>query len=366
MIVNFTNINKLFIKKKDIINKISKNIDTNQFIGGKQLETFKNQFKNFLGCKYVIPVANGTDALEIALKSLNLPEGSEVIVPANSWISSASCVIQNNLKLVFCDVDLCDYSISIHDLNKKITKKTKCIIPVHLYGNPANMIEIIKLAKKKKIKVIEDCSQAHGSSISEKFVGTFGDLGTYSFFPSKNIGALGDAGCIVTNNYKLNEFCQRYANHGALKKYDHKFVGRNSRLDVINATVLIEKIKNYKKVMSKRLQLSKIYDEKFKNNKNIITFKYKKKYCYSFHQYVIRVSPKNRNRLKNYLLKKKIETMIHYSYMLNELKFFKYKKKLKNAHCLGDKILSLPISEEHSKKEVNYVADQVNLFFQRG
>ena len=363
MIVNFTNLQKLIPQRKKIFLSIISNINKNKFIGGDQIEILKKNFGKFLGCKYVIPVANGTDALEIAVKSLNLPIGSEVIVPVNSWISSASCVVQNNLKVVFCDINLEDYSILISDLKKKITKKTKCIIPVHLYGNPANMKEIIKIAKKKKLKVIEDSSQAHGAKIDGKCVGTFGDLGTFSFFPGKNIGAFGDAGCIVTNSAKLNEFCLRYSNHGALKKYDHKFVGRNSRLDVFNATVLIEKIKNYRKVISKRLELSKVYDQKFKKNKNITTFKYKKNLTYVFHQYVIKVNSKFRNDLIKYLSKRNIQTMIHYPYMLNELKFFNFNKKLKNANNLGNKILSLPISEEHTKKEINYVADQVNTFF---
>ena len=365
MYVNFTNLQKLVPNKKKVISLIHDNINNNQFIGGKQIELFKKKFKDFLNCKYVIPVANGTDALEIALKSLNLPTGSEVIVPSNSWISTASCVIQNNLKIVFCDVNLDDYSISIDDLKKKITKKTRCIIAVHLYGNPANMLSINKIIKKKNIKVIEDCAQAHGSTINKKAVGTFGDLGTFSFFPGKNIGAFGDAGCIVTNSSKLNEFCLRYSNHGALKKYDHKFVGRNSRLDVFNATVLIEKINNYQKVISKRLKLSKIYDKKFKNNNNIITFKYKDNSTYVFHQYVIRVDSKFRDKLINYLSQKKIQTMIHYPYMLNELSFFKYKKKLLNTLNLGKKILSLPISEEHTEKEIKYVADHVNFFFKK-
>ncbi len=365
MRIKFTNLYKLAPNKNKLFKKIKKNIEGSKFIGGYIINDFCKIFKNFVKVKYVVPVANGTDALEIAIQSLNLPKNSEIIVPVNTWISTAEAAISNSMKIVFCDINLDDYTINIEDLKKKITKKTKCIIPVHLYGNPADMLEIKKIAKDKKIKIIEDCAQAHGSKISNKHVGTFGDIGTFSFFPGKNIGAFGDAGCIITNDKKIYNYCRRISNHGALNKYDHKFSGRNSRMDVFNATVLIEKIKNYKSVIKKRNLIAKYYNEKLIKNKNIEIYKLNAKNTHSYHQYVIRVNREYRNKLINFLNQNKIETMIHYPYMLNELSFFKCKKNFKNSTQLGKKILSLPISEEHTKKEINYVANKINIFFQR-
>ena len=365
MRIKFTNLYKLAPNKKKLFNSIKKNIVGSKFIGGDIIKEFCNVFKKFVKVKYVVPVANGTDALEIAIQSLDLPKNSEIIVPVNTWISTAEAVVTNSMKVVFCDINLDDYTINIEDLKKKITKKTKCIIPVHLYGNPADMFKIKKIAKEKKIKIIEDCAQAHGSKIYNKHVGTFGDIGTFSFFPGKNIGAFGDAGCIITNNKKIYNYCRRISNHGALNKYDHKHSGRNSRMDVFNATVLIEKIKKYKIVIKKRNLIAKYYNDSLKKNKSIELFKLKDKHTYSYHQYVIRVNKKYRDKLINFLKKNKIDTMIHYPYMLNELSFFKYKKRFKNSNQLGKKILSLPVSEEHTKKEINYVTNKINSFFQK-
>lgn len=362
MQVNFTNLYKLIPEKKKILRKINTLISNSKFIGGKEVKIFENNFSNFVKAKYCITVGNGTDALEIALMSLNLKKGSEIIVPNNTWISTAEAVKNNNYKIVFCDVNLDDYSLCLKDLKKKITTKTSAIMVVHLYGNPANMSKIKELAKKKDIKIIEDCAQAHGTKYKNRHVGTFGDVGTFSFFPGKNLGAFGDGGAIVTNSKKIFEYCLRARNHGALLKYDHKFSGRNSRLDTIHAEVLNIKLRNFNKnVLKKRNTLAKRYFEKLKRISEIKLFKLDNNNVSSFHQFVIRT--KKRDQLKDFLIKKKIQTMIHYPYMLNELKFFKYKKNFKNSKNLGKFILSLPISEEHSLKEIDYVCKSVEEFF---
>ena len=362
MKVKFTSSFKLVSQKKAILSEINYLVKNSKFIGGPEIENFEKKFSNFTGSKFCVSVANGTDALEIAVKSLNIKKNSEIIVPVNTWISTAEAVVNNGYKLVFCDVNLDDYTISIDDLKKKINKKTKAIIAVHLYGNPVNMNEIKSIAKRKKIKVIEDCAQAHGTKINGKHVGTFGDIGTFSFFPGKNLGAFGDGGGIITNSKNLFEYCKRASAHGALKKYDHTFPGRNSRLDTIQSAVLSIKLNNYNKVLSKRNNLANIYFEKLKKVKEIELFKLDKKNIHCFHQFVIRL--KNRNNLQKYLAKNNIETMIHYPYMLNELNFFP-KNKLNNCKGLGNKILSLPISEEHSIKEIKYVSDKIIDFFKR-
>lgn len=360
MKIKFTSLFKLVSQKRLVLSKIKSLLKNSKFIGGEEVDKFEKKFLNFTKAKYCVSVGNGTDALEIAVKSLNLKKNSEIIVPANTWISTAEAVVNNGLKLVFCDINLNDYTISIKDLKKKITNRTKAIIAVHLYGNPANMIEIRKIARDKKIKVIEDCAQAHGTKIKNKHVGTFGDIGTFSFFPGKNLGAFGDGGGIITNSKSLFEYCKRASAHGSLKKYDHKFSGRNSRLDTIQAAVLSIKLNSYNKVLSKRKNLANVYFDKLKKIKEIEMFKLNKKNTHCFHQFVIRL--KERNKLKKYLAKNNIDTMIHYPYMLNELKFFP-KNNLYNCTKLGDKILSLPISEEHSKKEIKYVSNKIISFF---
>jgi dTDP-4-amino-4,6-dideoxygalactose transaminase len=292
---------------------------------------------------------------------LNIKKGSEVILPVNTWISTAEAVLSNDLKVIFCDVNLDDYSICLDDLNKKINKNTKLIMPVHLFGNPTNIANIKKIIRNRDIKIIEDCAQAHGTRIKGKHVGTFGHIGTFSFFPGKNWGAFGDGGAIITNSKKVYERSLRIRNHGALKKYDHKFSGRNSRLDSIQASVLNIKLKSYNKVILRRNQLANIYFKELSNVREIELFKLNKKNVSAFHQFVIRVD--KRDQLKKFLEKKNIQTMIHYPYMLNELDFFKSKEILKKSLNLGKKILSLPISEEHTVNEIKYVASNIRNFF---
>jgi len=365
MNVKFFDIYKAIYSKNKIFNLIKKLIKNNNFIGGYEVKKFEDNFSKFLGIKNTITVGNGTDALEIAIKSLNLKEGSEVIVPANTWISTAEAVVTNKLKLKFCDINLDDYTINIEDLKKKINKKTKLIIPVHLYGNAADMSSINRLAKENNIYILEDCAQAHGTMFGEKTVGTFGDIATFSFFPGKNLGAFGDAGAIVTNNFKLSTYCHRYKNHGSLAKYDHRFSGRNSRLDTIQAAILNVKLSDYKKVIKKRRLLANIYYQELADLNDIKLFNIKKKNFSTYHQFVIRTS--FRDELQRFLLKKGIQTMIHYPYMLNELSFFKKTNsgKLINSKNLGKKILSLPISEEHSINEIFYICKIIKSFFNK-
>ena len=210
--------------------------------------------------------------------------------------------------------------------------------------------------------MIEDCAQAHGSKIKNKYVGNFGDVGAFSFFPGKNLGAFGDAGAIVTNSKKISNYCLRDRNHGALKKYDHIFSGRNSRLDSIQAGVLNIKLRSYKKVIKTRNYFAKLYLKELKKISSINLFILKNENQSVFHQFVIRTS--QRDKLKKYLDKNNIETMVHYPYMLNQLNFFPNTKLIK-AKNLGDKILSLPISEEHTKKEILYVINSIRKFFKK-
>ncbi len=352
--------------KKNVLNGISKLILNNQFVGGEQVVRFENKFSKYIKIKNCITVANGTDALEISIEALNLPKNSEVIVPVNTWISTAEAVTRNGLKIKFCDINLNNYSIDIKDLKRKISKKTSAIIVVHLYGYPSDIVNIKKIIRGKNIKLVEDCAQAHGTKINKKHVGTFGDIATFSFFPGKNLGAFGDAGAIVTNNKKLNIICRRLRNHGALDKYDHAFPGRNSRLDSLQCFVLSTKINDYDKKVKKRNYLAIRYLNNLNDIKQIKLPKLNfKSNCNTFHQFVIRVD-KKRDQLKKFLKINNIDTMIHYPYMLNEIRFYKNlnnQKSLKNSKNLGKKILSLPISEEHSVDEIDYVSKKIRIFF---
>ncbi len=347
------------------INKgILKLIKKSSFVGGEEVVAFENSFAKFTNSKYCIGVANGTDALEIAIEALNLKKGSEIIVPANTWISTAEAVTRYGFKVVFCDVSLDDYTIDVNDLEKKICNKTSAIMVVHLYGYPANLEKIKKISKIKKIKIIEDCAQAHGTKIKDKHVGNFGDVGTFSFFPGKNLGAYGDAGGIITNNRALSKKCRLIRNHGALTKYTHEFPGRNSRLDTIQAYVLKTKLPFYKKKLFRRNQLAKLYISNLKNTKGIKIpiLDFKKNYN-TFHQFVIRLHL--RNELQEFLKKNGVDTMIHYPYMLNELSFYKNNKgsnNLINSKRLGSKILSLPITEDHTDQEINYICKKIKEF----
>ncbi len=361
MKVKFTNLYKLIYNKKEIFNKIQNLVKNSHFSGGDEVLKFENSFKKFVGAKYCVSVGNGTDALEIAIKSLSLKKNSEIIIPVNTWIATAEAVVNNGYKIKFCDINLNDYSMCMDDLKSKINNNTSAIIPVHFYGIATNVKEIKKIINKKKIKIIEDCAQAHGTKLGNAHVGTIGNIGTFSFFPGKNLGAFGDGGAIVTNSRKHYIYALRARNHGALKKYDSKFSGRNSRLDTIQAGILRIKIKNYKKVLKKRNEIASVYLSKLKNIKKLKLMKLNNNNTHCFHQFVIRLN--KRDQLQNYLKKNNIQTMIHYPYMLNELKFFKYKKKLKNSYNLGKKILSLPISEEHTKKEIIFVIDKIKSFF---
>ena len=349
---------------KKIISSINKNIKSSSFIGGEDLDNFQKKFSKYINVKYCLGVANGTDALEIAIKCLNLKKNSEIIVPANTWISTAEAVLNNNLYVKFVDVDE-THNICIKDLKKKISKKTSAIIIVHLFGNPANINEIKKISKSMSIKLIEDCAQSHGAEYHEKKTGCFGDISTFSFFPSKNLGCFGDGGCIVTNKKKLFIQARKIANHGGLKKNQHTLIGRNSRLDNIQAGILKVKLTQLNKWIEIRKIQVNIYRKYLKNVGDIEFVKTIDNAKSSNHLFVIKT--KKRNQLKDYLNKKKISTGIHYPLSLPQTPLFKskhmfYCKKM-NAVKWSKNIISLPIGEHLTKTEVIKVCLSIKYFF---
>lgn len=365
MPISFLDLNKQTKKiEKKIINSIVKNISNSSFINGSDKFEFEKKFSKYLGAKYCLGVANGTDALEIAIRTLKLQKGSEVIVPANTWISTAEAVLNNNLKVKFVDIDE-THNICIKDLKKKINNKTSAIVVVHLFGNPANLIELKKISKKFSIKLIEDCAQSHGSIYNKKKTGTYGDISTFSFFPSKNLGCYGDGGCIVTNKKKLYIEAKKIANHGGLKKNHHTLLGRNSRLDNIQAGILNIKLTQLDKWIKQRNIQAKIYKKNLKNVGDIEFVKTLPNSKSSNHLFVIKT--KKRDNLKTYLKKKNISTGIHYPLSLPETpvfkkKHFNYCKKM-NAIKWSKNIISLPIGEHLSNYEIQKVCYYLKLFF---
>ena len=349
---------------RTIINKIHKLFKKGDFILGKEVKIFEKNFGKFCNSKYTISCANGTDALTLALKSLNLPYNSEVIMPAMTYCSTAFSIIEANLKPILVDTEKLSSTINIEDLKKKITKKTKVIIPVHLYGSVANLKAIKKVVKNKKIFLIDDCAQAHGayddSDNKKNKIGSVCDISCFSLYPGKNLGAYGDAGIITTNNPKFYYKLRKLRNLGSEKKFIHDVVGLNSRLDTIQAIILNEKLKNLTFYNKKRQKIAKFYNQNI-NNKKITKLIYSKASVY--HQYVVLVN--NRNSLIKLLNKKKIEYGFHYPYAIHQLSVFKKRfknKRFKNAELLAKNSISLPIDPNLSKKEINYIVKTLNEF----
>jgi dTDP-4-amino-4,6-dideoxygalactose transaminase len=365
--IKFLNIykqDKLF--HPTIIKKIKQLFKKGDFILGKEVELFENNFKKICNSKFAISCGNGTDALTIALKSLNLPKNSEVIIPAMTYCSTAFSVINAELKPILVDTEYLKSTIDLNELKKKVSKKTKVILPVHLYGSVANLNGIRKIIGKKKIFLIDDCAQAHGAfddslkNKNEKKIGSSSDISCFSLYPGKNLGAYGDAGIITTNNKKLFSKIRKIRNLGSEKKFIHDHVGMNSRLDTIQAIVLNQKIKSLNKNNKKRQKIAKIYNQNITNNK--IT-----KLNYSatcvFHQYVILI--KDKNKLIKLLNKKNIQFGFHYPYAIHQLQIFKKRfkgLKFKNAERLSKEGISIPIDPNLNNKELNTIINILNGF----
>ncbi len=357
--------NNIFNQDKNLFNDIIKNIKNiikkSQFILGKDVFSFEKKFSKYTKTKFCVSCANGTDALYIALKSLNLKSNDEVIVPAMTYVATASTVINAGAKLRLADVNLTDANINKKDLIKKINNKTKAIIVVSLWGNCADYSEIIKLCKKKRITIIEDAAQSIGAfDIKGRISGSMCDISCFSFFPGKNLGAYGDAGAIVTNNKKVYDKIIKLRTHGATKKFKHDMVGINSRMDTIQASVLIAKLKNINKIINLKRKIAKKYFKEIKNPK-IKLFKIKQ--GSSFHQFVILT--KRRSNFISYLKSNKIPYGFHYPYTINKLKAFKKlckDKNLSNSEIIAKNCVSLPIDPYLNKKQINFIISKINKY----
>ena len=352
--------------KNEIDTAVFSVIENATFIGGAELANFETEFSEFCNVRHCIGVGNGTDALEIALEALELPPGSEVMVPANSFIASAEAVTRQGHKVVFVDCCPETYVISIEDVKRRITNNTKAIIAVHLYGHPCDMQALNQIAKKHKLYLIEDCAQAHGAEFCGTKVGGIGDIASFSFYPGKNLGAYGDGGAITTNNDELAKKCRMIANHGRVSKYDHKFEGRNSRLDALQASILSVKLKYLDAWTENRIGCAEYYIDNLKEIEEIVLPKRASWARQVYHLFVIRTQ--QRDGLRQFLADRNIATGIHYPISLPALEAYKYLGRNTGEMFATDAaktLLSLPIGEHLSIKQIESVVDAVKDFYRK-
>ncbi len=355
-----------YLKIKDEIDlAISETIQSSAFINGSQVKKFRIKLAEYLNCRHVITCANGTDALQIALMGLGLNRGDEVLVPNFTFIATAETVALLGLIPVFVEVDQDDFLMDINDLEEKITSKTKAIIPVHLYGQCANMNKIMKIASAHNLLVIEDNAQAIGSDIlyqgENVKSGTVGHVGCTSFFPSKNLGCFGDGGAIFTNDDELAGLFSSIANHGSKVKYYNDVVGVNSRLDTIQAAVLLVKLKYLDEYNKGRQDAARVYDELLMDIPQVLIPKRVEYSTHVFHQYTLKVE--NRDKLKAYLAEKGIPSMIYYPMGMHQQKPYKTEKHFEITDQLCKNVLSLPMHTELNIADQEYISNTIKSFY---
>ena len=332
------------------------------YVLGNEVNNFEKEFSEFLGSKYCVGLASGLDALWIAFRILGIGEGDEVIVQANTYIASIMGISINGATPVLVEPDEF-YNIDADKIEAAITQKTKAILVVHLYGQAANMTKIMKVAQKHHLKVVEDCAQSHGACHGNKKTGTFGDIGCFSFYPSKNLGAFGDAGALVTNNQELDEKARIFRNYGSEKRYYNKVVGTNSRLDELQAGLLRVRLKHIEKLQKERQQICGRYGKEILNTKFILPM-VRDRSTTVWHQFVIRC--KERDALIRYLSEHEIGTIIHYPIPPHLSEAYQYLGFHKGDYPITEsyayEVLSLPLYNGMREDELTYVIEKLNQF----
>lgn len=358
--------------KTEIDSAINEVIENTAFINGKHVETFSENLKTYLGVNYVVPCANGTDALQVALMALNLKTGDEVIVPSFTFIASAEVIGLLGLRPVMVDVDYDNFNVTAKNIEQAITVNTKAIIPVHLFGGAAQMEEIMLLAKKYDLYVVEDNAQALGAdyifdSGKRQKLGTIGHIGCTSFFPSKNLGCYGDGGAVFTNDETLAKRIKMICNHGSTVKYHHEVLGVNSRLDTLQAAILDVKLKYLNTFNKMRYEAAQRYSYAFKDISGLITPKESTFSTHVYHQYTLKVLDGKRDELKEFLAKHGIPAMVYYPIPLHKQEAF-----LQIAHQSGDmsvaeklcdEVLSLPMHTELDLSTIAFIISKVMSFY---
>lgn len=332
------------------------------YILGREVENFEKEFATFTGSKHCVGLASGLDALWLAFKILGIGEGDEVIVQGNTYIASVMGITINGATPVFVEPDEF-YNMDCTKIEEKITAKTKAILVVHLYGQASKMDTIMDLCKKYNLRLVEDCAQSHGACFDGKMTGTFGDIGCFSFYPSKNLGAFGDAGAIVTDDDELARLFKIYRNYGSEKRYYNQVVGANSRLDEVQAGLLSVKLKHINEIMDERCKIAQQYSAKIKNDK-IELPKIRDGATTVWHQYVVKSD--RRDELMEYLKDNDISTIIHYPIPPHLSEAYSYlglnKGYLPITENYAETVLSLPIYNGMTDEEIDYVIDVLNKF----
>jgi len=351
--------------KKEIDKAIKRVLESNQFIGGDEVKEFEKEIAKFCSTKYALSVNSGTDALFLSLKALGIGLRDEVITTPFTFISTAEVIANCNAKPVFVDIDPKTFNINPLKIEEKINKKTKAIIPVHLFGQMADMTRIMRIARKYGLYVIEDAAQAIGAEYKNKKAGTFSDLGCFSFFPSKNLGGYGDGGMVVSNNEELAEKIRLLKNHGSSpkEKYLNLILGTNSRLDTIQAAILRVKLKHLEEWSKARAKKAGLYTNQLGKLKELITPSIASGRTHIFHQYTIRVNEQVRDKLNKYLSSQGIPTMIYYPVPLHLQPAFKYlgykKGDFPEAEKASEEVISLPIYPELNKNDQNFIIKKI-------
>lgn len=347
--------------RKEMLEKFAEVYDKGWFIQGEESALFEQDFAKWNGAKYCVGVATGLDAIYLALKALEIGEGDEVIVPSNTFIATALAVSYAGAKVRLVDPDEQTYNMCGKGLEEAWTPRCKAIIPVHLYGQPANMDEVMSFARTKGLYVVEDCAQAHGATYKGKKAGTFGDVGCFSFYPGKNLGALGDGGAILTDNEELAARIRSLGNYGSIKKYHHKYKGTNSRLDEVQAALLHIKLKHLDAYNAARNEVAKEYLTKITNPK--IKLPVVGEYC-THVWHIFAVMCDEREALKHYLEEKGIGTVCHYPIAIADQECYRDDQlaHLPGAEYIARSELSLPMYYGMTKEQVQYVIDTINAF----
>lgn len=349
--------------ENDIRSAFNRVFERSWYIQGVENENFEKAFAEFCNTKFCVGVGNGLDAIMLALKALGIGPGDEVIVPSNTYIATALAVTYVGAKVVLVEPDINTFNIDVKLIENAITNKTKAIIPVHLYGQACDMDSILEIAKKHNLRVIEDCAQAHGATYKNKRVGSFGDVGCFSFYPGKNLGALGDAGAIVTNNEEFAEQIRALGNYGSDYKYHHIYKGNNSRLDEIQAAFLSAKLPHLDRMNSERRKIAQIYSEGISNSKVIIPYVIPESVPV-WHIFGIRCS--ERDLLEKHLNSKGICTNKHYPIPIHLQECYKdlniHMGQLPIAEMISATELSIPLYYGMSYDEVQYVINAINEF----
>lgn len=335
-------------------------ISKGDFILGEQVAIFEDKFKKYLGVDHCISCGNGTDALELILEGLEIQPGDEVIIPDNTWMSLAEAVFRTGGVPVCCDVDESSFNLSVETVEAAITDKTFAVIGVHQYGQPFLVDELLEITRKKNILLIEDCAHAAGASISKKRCGSLADAASYSFYPTKNLGAFGDGGAVTTDNKLLAEKIRLLRNHGQLKRDIHKLSGRNSRLDEIQAALLSVKLDYLDTWNERRVSIAVRYCELLTNISQIVLPQLINGHIY--HQFVLKTE--NRDSLKDFLADNSVQTAIHYPATIRSLGITNQKNPFNPiAESLSGKVLSLPIFPELTEEEINYITELIRNFY---